>query len=103
MGRMDKWAQEDRKQENQGSGKPDSLSKPKTGELKMGRREGRQNQEMVDRSLVWRQGIIAPGKINVTCCRRVEQHEGDIGMVVETRYCRNKASLDTVALPDTLV
>lgn len=56
MGRMDKWAQEDRKQENQGSGKPDSLSKPKTGELKVGRREGRQNQEMVDRSLVMEAG-----------------------------------------------
>lgn len=49
---------EARRQENNGPGEPESRSKPKTGELKMGRREDRQNQELVDRSLVEDPGIV---------------------------------------------
>lgn len=41
--RMQKWAWEARRQENHGPGEPESRSKPKTGEVKMGGREDRQN------------------------------------------------------------
>lgn len=37
---------------------PGSRSKPKTGELKMGKREDQQNLEPVDRILVKEQGVV---------------------------------------------